>query len=246
MLKLLKSYNPLETVSGVSVISAFSIRASGNMSLSYGEVSRSLENRKSFLSSLSINYKDLVCAQQVHGSSVKYVNEANKGSGALDYGASIPDTDGFITDIKNLPLAIFTADCLPVFLYDPKRPAVGLIHAGWRSSKEQIIVKAISLMREKFDTHLSELMVGFGSCIRDCCYEVSAEFKDYFPDGTIERAGKQYLNLAVVNRGLLINQGIEQENIFDSAICTFCDTDFFSYRRQGKDCGRMISVIMLK
>jgi polyphenol oxidase len=245
LLKLV--HNPLQVFNDPSVISAFSVRENGNMSLSYGDTSGALENRKSFLGALNIDYKDLVCAKQVHGNSVKCVFELNKGNGALAYAASIPDTDGLITDIKNLPLAIFTADCLSIFLYDPQKPAVGVIHAGWRSTKENIVSRALNLMRSKFNTNLAELFIGFGPSIKECCYEVSAEFKDYFPTGLIERTGRFFLDLAAINKQQLTDAGVREENIFYPGACTYCDLqDFFSFRREGENAGRMLSVIMLK
>jgi len=246
-LKLLKNYNPLEGAVGESVVSAFSAKANGNMSLAYGEASNSLENRKSFLSSLGIDYKDLVCAKQVHGNNVQYVSEADKGSGALTYDTSIPDTDGFITDVRGVPLAIFTADCLSVFLYDPQKPAIGLVHAGWRSSKANIISCAIKLMRDKFKSNPSRLIAGFGARIKDCCYQVSPEFVHNFSSGLVERRGSLYLDLAQVNKKQLIDSGAREENIFDPDICTSCfNEDFFSFRKEGKAAGRMLSVMMLK
>lgn len=237
----------MEAVAGSPVISSFSVRASGNMSLSYGETSLSLENRQSFLSPLNVDYQDLICAKQVHGNKVKYVNETDKGKGAVTYGTALPGTDGLITDIRNLPLGILTADCLSIFLYDPQRPAVGLLHAGWRGSKEKIVSCALELMRSKFKTNPVELFAGFGPAIKDCCYEVSDEFKDNFTTGLTQRQGRLYLDLAQVNRKELIGLGVKPEKIFDAGFCTVCEKeDFFSYRKEGKDCARILSVIMLR
>jgi len=86
------------------------------MSLSYGDIKNSLANRKKFLQSVGIDYRYLICAQQVHGKNVAYMRQEDKGSGALDYASSIVDTDGFITDQPGVPLAILTADCLSVFI----------------------------------------------------------------------------------------------------------------------------------
>lgn len=248
MLKLApKNYNPFACMDDDRIISGFSCRSFGNMSLSYGDTRGALDNRRGLLSALNIDYKDLICAKQIHGNSVKYVNEVNKGSGALAYDTSIPDTDGFITDTRNLPLAIFTADCLSIFLFDPHKPAVGLIHAGWRSSKETIVPNALSLMQSKFNTDPAELFAGFGPCIRDCCYEVSAEFKDYFSTDLTQTSGRTYLDLSQVNKKQLIDSGVKKDKIFDSGLCTSCENkDFFSYRREKDASGRMISVIMLK
>lgn len=230
-----------------NLICAFSNRYMGNMSLVYGDIRDSLDNRKIFLRKLGIDYHNLVCVQQVHGSKVRYIQESDKGKGALSYDSAIVDTDALITDERNLPLAIFTADCLAVFLYDPDRPAVGLIHTGWRSTKENITTKAVLLMQEIFNTKPDDLYVGFGSVIRDCCYQVGKEFSDCFTYGLKQRDGHYYLDLAGINKKQLLDSGVKPERIFDTNICTSCrNTEFFSYRKEGSGCGRIMSVIMLK
>lgn len=230
-----------------NIIIAFSGRKHGNMSLYYGEASEALKNRRAFLSGLGIDYRDLACARQVHGAGIRYVTESDKGSGASAYGGSIADTDGFITDKKNIPIAVFTADCLSAFIYDPNTPAIGLVHCGWRSSKARIISVAIRLMRDKFNTDPKAICAGFGSSIRECCYEVSKDFKDYFSEGLYEREGRLYLDLAEANTKELLIAGVKKENIFPPQACTFChNNEFFSYRKEGASCGRMISVMMLK
>ena len=230
-----------------NLIIAFSGRKHGNMSLYYGETSEALNNRRIFLSSLGIDYRDLVCARQVHGDSIRYAAESDKGSGATAYGGSIADTDGFITDRKNIPIAVFTADCLTLFIYDPNIPAIGLVHCGWRSSKARITLKAVRLMQEKFNSDPRNLYAGFGSSIRGCCYEVSRDFKEYFSEGLSEINGRFYLDLAEINTKELLVAGVAKENIFPPQACTFChNDDFFSFRKEGPSCGRMISVMMLK
>jgi YfiH family protein len=231
----------------VNLIIAFSTRRHGNMSLYYGDTSEALNNRKSFLAELGIDYRQLVCPGQVHKDGITIVTEKDRGRGALSYEDSIPETDAFITDKKNVPLAIFSADCLSVFLYDQKTPAIGMVHAGWRSSKLNIIAKTIKLMQEKFGTDPSKLYAGFGSSIRGCCYEVSPEFKKHFTTGLKEKNGRLYLDLAEVNSRQLLEAGLNEANIYPPQVCTFCNNDeFFSFRKEGEACGRMMSVVMLK
>ncbi len=157
------------------LIAAFSRRPQ-NMSLNYGPVQDSIKNRKEFLDKFGVDYRDLVCAKQVHGSHVECVGEKDKGRGALTYEDAIVDTDAFITDSRNVPLAIFTADCLSIFLHDFSIPAIGIVHAGWRSIYKGIVIKTINLMIEKFNIHTSQLQIGFGPSIKECCYEVGREF----------------------------------------------------------------------
>lgn len=228
-------------------MAGFSSRSSGNMSLCYGDTKDSLPNRKKFLDTLGIDWRDLVCAKQSHGNSVELAAEVHKGRGALSYESSIVDTDAFITDVKNTPLAIFTADCLSVFLYDAARPAIGIAHAGWRSSQKNITAKCVRLMQKKFDTRAEDLYIGFGPAMRSCCYVVGREIRSFFPHSTKELDGRYYLDLAKENKRQLLEAGVREERVSDCGICTSCKNgEFFSWRKEGDSCGRMISVIMLK
>jgi len=240
-------FNPLQNFGLNSVIAAFSNRQDANMSLSYGDTRNSLKNREKFISCLGINYRDLICAKQVHAKIIKYVTEKEKGSGALNYEKSIADTDGFFTDKKGVPIAILTADCLSVFIYDPARPAIAILHAGWRSTEKNICEEGVKLMRQKFDSHPDRMLVGFGPSIRECCFEVEKDFKTNFSFGLIKRGGRIFMDIALVNQQQLINCGVKEKNIFDPKICTFCDNEnFFSFRKEADRAGRMISVIMLR
>lgn len=242
-----KQYYLFENFPNLDLLCTFSTRISGNMSLFYGDTSGALENRKNFLKGLGIDYRDLVCLKQVHGSMARYAREMDTGKGALSYDNAISDTDAIITDKKNVPLSIFTADCLSVFLYDPKTPSIGLVHAGWRSSKEAVTVKAVQLMQKEFNTKVEDLYAGFGPAIRDCCYEAGKGLTEYFSsEYLVKRDGRYYLDLSGINRKQLLAQGVKDKNIFDSKICTACrNEEFFSYRKEGISCGRMMSVMML-
>lgn len=242
-----KHYTTFDNLPGKEVICAVSSRSLGNMSLNYGPTQNSSENRRLFLDSLGIDYKDLVCAQQVHAAGIKYTGKNDLGRGALSFDTSVPATDAFITDGLNVPLAIFTADCLSVFLYDIQTPAIGLVHAGWRSSKENITFKTIELMQRQFNTNKDNLFVAFGPAIRACCCQVEKEFQDYFPGSVSKRGGYYYLDLAGANRKQVLEAGLKEANIVDCGICTSCrGEEFYSYRREDKSAGRMMSVMMLK
>ncbi len=227
------------------IVAAFS-RQPQNMSFKHGDTGSSLTNREEFLRSLGVEYRNLACANQVHEDAVVCVGQEHKGRGALNYQDAFSQTDALITQEKNLPLAVFTADCLSVFLYDPIKHAAGVVHAGWRSSHKRLAAKTVRLMVKEFNSQAADILAGFGPAIGPCCYEVGKEFTGYFDCGIRQKQGKYYLDLAQVNKGQLIEAGLKEENISSAASCTFCNHEFFSYRRQGSSCGRMMSVIMLK
>lgn len=242
-----REYFPLRALDDPNISCAFSCRAFNNMSLFHAETSEVLDNRKTFLEILGINYKDLICMKQVHGDSVRYVNESDRGRGALNFESSVSDIDALITDKKNLPIAVFTADCLSIFLYDPKSKAIGITHAGWRGSKVKIAVRTVELMQEEFGTRIKDLNVGFGPAIRSCCYEVGEDFKDDFPDSLVQRENRFYLDLIDINKKQLFTLGVARDKLFDSGVCTSCRNEgFFSHRQEKNSEARIISVIMLK
>lgn len=229
------------------VIAAFSRRQDGNMSLRYGQTRDSLNNRKNFLQKLGIDYRSLVCAQQTHGNRAQCVSRQDIGKGALSYATAIDDTDALVTKEKDLPLAIFTADCLSAFLYDPQAPAVGVVHAGWRSTQGNIIQETIQAMQKHFSTLPEDLRVNFGPSLGQCCYEVKEEFKNFFSFGLRELNGHWYLDLAGINERQAQEAGVKENNITGLPLCTSCaNKDFFSFRLEGDLSGRMLSVIMLK
>jgi YfiH family protein len=234
-------------MNGSKVGFAFSNRGHGNTALCYGDTKNSLSNRRSFLKNLNIDYRSLVCAKQVHSSNIRFVGRQDMGKGALSYETALDDTDALVTNEKNLPLAIFTADCLSIFFHAPEFGIIALAHAGWRSSLDEIAVKTCRYMRDKLNVDLRSLNVYFGPAIRSCCYEVSKKMEELFRGGLILRSNKYYLDLSLINKQQLLSIGLKEENIRDAGICTSCNnSNFFSFRREGQDCGRMMSVIMLR
>jgi hypothetical protein len=229
------------------LIADFSNRSFGNMSLNYGGTGPALDNRKYFLKGLNVDYRNLVCAKQTHGANIKRAGFLQKGLGALEYESALADTDAFITDQKNLPVAIFTADCLSVFLYDPLNHGIGLVHAGWRGTHENLVQKTIEAMRGEFNSRPENIHVFLGPSIRGCCYEVGKDFQDKFPKKLQRRWGKFFLDLAEINCQQLTQYGVKPGNITDCSICTSCrNEEYFSFRKEGDSCGRIMSVMMLK
>jgi len=195
-----------------------------------------------FLSAhLGFNLPNIINIHQVHGDNIIVASKQCKQKDS-----SAPEADGVITDAYDLPLAVRTADCLPIFIGDPHKKCIGLIHAGWRGTQKEVVTKAINLFKKKFDSNPKDLKVVLGPGIRSCCYKVGPELADYFPDDVISKNGDVYLNLAAVNKRQLMRSGLSEGNICDCQICSCCDESCFSYRREGESAGRMISIIMLR
>ena len=106
--------------------------------------------------------------------------------------------------------------------------------------------RTVQEMQDQFACQCHNFKVALGPCIRSCCYEAGEEFKDYFPEDFTIRNNKVYVDIAGANIRQLVAAGIPKANIFDCGICTCCNQDCFSFRRDGEKAGRMVSLIMLK
>ena len=179
--------------------------------------------------------------KQVHGKRIIVAKKFSCLGGVLPFKA-----DGLITQKTGMPLTVRTADCLSIFLFDPKHNVISLLHAGWKGTRKKIVSQAVKLLKKEFKTDPRNLKVAFGPSIRSCCYEVGKEFKAFFPGAVAARNNKLYLDLPLINKKELLKAGVARKNILDCGICTHCNPRYFSYRRQGDKAGRMISFMMLK
>jgi len=208
------------------------------------------EHIKRFLESIEIENRSLFLVNQVHGDKVFILdnpgiafNEVKKIS-----------ADALLTQIPGKPIGIFTADCLPILVYDPRVKVIGAIHAGRRGSAQNIILKVVSEMVRVYGSRPAELVAGIGPAIGGCCYEVGEDciqpFKELFPDEKgLYRSGlsdSYFLDLVAVNKLAGEKAGLLPENIFSMNHCTCCSTrNLYSYRREGKT-GRILTTIMLR
>jgi len=214
------------------LIVALSEKSDGSMKINGEEArqKRVLENRKNFLAKFNIASNQIITPELVHGKRIRVVDDKNKRK-------SIRKTDGLITKKPNVFLTITVADCLPVFIYDPVKKVVGLIHAGWRGLENQILKSAIDKISQEFGCNENNILVGIGPGISKCHFEVGREvlnkFKPFLRQCSEKRDGKNFLNLKKIAKIQLLEIGLKEKNIEINQECTFCETKkYFSYRRQ--------------
>ena len=181
---------------------------------------------------------------QVHGNTIVDIG-GGEATSALE-------ADGMLTPEQNVLLGIKTADCVPLLLVAPHQKSVGALHAGWRGTKKAIALRAVERCAEQWDASPTQLWVALGPSIGGCCYQVGSEIgeplSERWGDGqptTWNRQGdKGYLDLRAINRRQLIQAGVPQTQIHCVGPCTFCHpAEFTSYRREGAQAGRQLSVI---
>ena len=185
-----------------------------------------------------------VRSRQVHKDCILVIDQKPETDLILD------GYDAFVTDVPGVCLITAHADCIPVQLYDPDRKVIAAVHAGWRGTALGIAAKAAELMKAKYDCRNIRGYIGPG--ISKCCFETDTDvpqamreaFKwanEYISEG--RAAGKFYVDLKGVNKRQLEEAGVR--NIEVSDICTCCNENFCSHRRNPAVNLRMASGICL-
>jgi YfiH family protein len=191
----------------------------------------------------------MLSVTQVHGTDALVVDRALTPADRFQGG-----WDALVTDQPGIMVAVRTADCVPVLVHDPKRRVVAAIHAGWRGAVAGIVTKTIALMESRFGSAPEHLRVSIGPSAGACCYEVDEpvldrlrqEFPDWEKVVRDRRGGKAHLDLKTLIRAQAQAAGTRPESITAVNLCTICHEDlFFSYRREGKVVGTMVSAIGL-
>jgi YfiH family protein len=199
------------------------------------------ENRRRFKAYVGVD-TPLATVRQVHGAEVAQASVV-----ARDDWLAPPEeeADAMVTD-RDAVLAVQTADCAAVLLFDPESRIVAAAHAGWRGTARGVIRKTLKAMGES-GASPARIVAAIGPCIGPACYEVGEEVARRLPESAepIRRArGKYLMDLANAVEVSLIVAGVRSDNIDKIEACTHCkEGELFSYRRSGGVCGRMFGFI---
>ena len=229
--------------------------SSMNLSFNRGDKRENvLENYRLLCGCKGIDINNLVLSKQTHTNNVKTVTKADCGTGIFK--ESFCDVDGLITNQKGVALVTQYADCTPLVFLDTKNKVIATSHAGWRGTVKEIGKKTVEKMVNEFGTNPSDIIVGIGPCIKECCYEVDdpvyneflkLPYLDLSKIFTKKENGHYMLNLVEANKQILVNAGIHDSNFDLSDICTCCNADkMHSHRKTKGERGNLALIIELK
>ena len=211
------------------------------------------ENYRRLLEALGLPQQDLCFTKQVHGNTIRVVTEDDRRELFTPFKY---EADGIVTNVKGLPLICFTADCVPVLLWDGQAGVAAAVHCGWRSTVADILGNAVKAMTE-LGSVPGDIHAAIGPAIDLCCFEtgpevpqaVEALLKDdtegvCFPlDGSKD---KFMVDLKETNRRRLMQLGLKAENISVSDECTSCNSDrYWSHRKTMGERGSQAALIVL-
>ena len=240
-----------------------------NLSFTRGDVKESVEeNYRRIAEAMGVPYEKIVCSDQTHTTNVRVVTQADAGTGIIrpkDY----TDVDGLITNVPEITLATFYADCVPLYFVDPVHHAIGLSHSGWRGTVARMGKCTLEAMRREYGTKAADVYCAIGPSICQDCYEVSEDVADAFKeefgaeisqdDSTScyswngksilmnKGNGKYQLDLWGANRLVLLDAGILPEHLAVTNVCTKCNPELlYSHRVMGDKRGNLAAFLSLK
>jgi purine-nucleoside/S-methyl-5'-thioadenosine phosphorylase / adenosine deaminase len=212
-----------------------------------------IENRRRVVEAVGADLDALVMPLQVHMGDVAVVTAADRGSGARSLDGAIADTDAIVTDEPGVVLAVMLADCVPVIVFDPVTPAVGVAHAGWGGTVNHVTRNTVDALVQHYGSNPAGMLAGVGPSIGPASYEVGDDVaqraRDAFPAVDVVRPtgdGKYLFDLWESNVTDLVAAGIPRHSIEIAGIDTFANANrFFSHRRQAPT-GRFMALACLR
>ncbi len=219
------------------------IYSSMNLGLNRGDDADTVRaNYKRICGAIGIPAERVVFSKQTHLCNVKKVTAKDAGNGFTKEN-SFQDIDALMTDEPGLPLVIFTSDCVPVFLYDPGKRVIALVHAGWRGTVSGIARETVFAMKREYGTNPADVIAAVGPSICRECFEIGPEVAEEFTAafGTeVDREGgvlfhgrgdRFHADLWKANEIRLLEAGVKKDRITISGLCTMCRPElFFSHR----------------
>ena len=214
----------------------------------------SSDKKKNILKNLEIvgnkiktKSKEIVLLNQIHSNKFQYISKNSKPNNKFE-------GDALVTDKRNMPIAVLTADCAPILIYDGRKKMIAAIHAGWRGAYKDIVKKVVKFMIKK-DCSPQNITAAIGPCISSNNYQIREDFIKKFIKKDKKNIiffkktkNKNYFNLNKYIYFQLKSLNIKKIDIINKD--TFnTKNNFFSARRSishnENDYGRNISIIMI-
>lgn len=209
-----------------------------NLSNSVGDEREKVEeNRNHLFNTLGLNSNFIALQKQIHGDQIEIISDVTYKS----------ESDAMITKKEGIGLAVSSADCAPIFIYDRSKKVIAAVHSGWRGTQKKILEKVLFTLENRYDSAMNDLFVYIGPSISSRHYEVGKEFLNLFDEKYFTKEkDKLYLDVADINYDILLEKKVPAENIQKTDLCSFEISYLHSYRRDKDFSGRALGVIAMR
>ena len=196
----------------------------------------------------------VITGHQVHGTKVAVVDRPDMTRDDLE------GYDALVTNLRGVAIGVRTADCVPILLLDPEKAVIAAVHSGWKGTVQRIVQNAVYVMKQNYGVQPETVKAVIGPCIGFDSFQVGEEVVQYFKDqgfplekiwkfnegeGTSPMYHGHHIDLVGANKWILKESGVPEGNVSVCGIDTYTDNSFFSARREGIQCGRIINSIKL-
>ena len=225
------------------------------------EYEKVISDYKNLCDNIGLDYRNLVKGIQKHTNNVKCVySKINKDEPDFNM-KEYENIDGLVTNKTNIILSSTSADCISLLFFDPIKKVIGNVHSGWKGTIQRISVKTVEKMMNEFSCKPGNIICCICPSIRKCHFEVEENVKDEFQN-EFQDLGEENLkeiieekipnkkwniDTVLINKIILEREGLKEENIIDSKICTMCNPEILhSYRVEKEKYGLNTALIELK
>lgn len=252
--KLLEYSDIINHAYSIGLNRDFRMERAGNVPVTKEEFEVSQNNFKDLTSAIGTKYENIVRARQNHTKQVKCVEE--KEEYPEFYSEKYKQTDGLATNKPNIMLSTTNADCILLLFFDPIKKVIANTHSGWKGTLQRISVETVKKMQKQYNSNPEDIICCICPSIRKCHFEVEQDVKDMFENEFKELKGiiketapnkKWHIDTVQINKDILKNAGLKEENIIDSGICSVCNSDqIHSFRIEGESYGLATAIIEIK
>ena len=214
---------------------------------------------KNLCDAIGSDYTRCVKPNQKHTKNIKIVTQKINEKAPDFEKENYSNTDGLITNKKNIILATTNADCILLLLFDPVKKVIANVHSGWRGTLQQISVEAVRKMQEEYKSNTKDIICCMCPSIRKCHFEVKSDVQELYYNEfkNLEKIdefitpipGKEswLIDTIEINKEILKKAGLKDENIIDSGICSVCNSEIIhSYRVEKENYGLNTAIIEMK
>ena len=250
--KLQKYSNIISHAYSVGIDKTYRTFKPNREALSKIDYESNLNNYINLCKEIGVNSNSIVKANQAHTDNIVCIDELTEN----DTVDTPEQADGLITNKKEIALATTNADCILLLFFDPIKKVIANTHSGWKGTLQEISKKTVEKMVNIYGCNKKDIIVCICPSIRKCHFEVGEDVKDMFceqfkklgnmDDFIINNNGKWFIDTVLINKIILKQMGILEENIEDCKICSVCSKEkIHSFRAEGKNYGLATAIISL-
>ncbi len=203
---------------------------------------------------LGLNYNNIIQPMQIHSSSILIIKQGNIYNNKHPISA-----DAVITNKNKITLQGLFADCVPIYFYNADNSVRALVHSGWKGTGKAIAAKTLGILKSWYSIKPQDVHILIGPSISQKYYEVDKRVYKYFQQNQPQliskheqeffqeiknNSNKFFLDLKSANYHILNQAGADPRKIYVSDLCTYSNPNFYSYRKEGNQAGRMLALLI--